>query len=274
MLGQLFPFTFLLFLVTSCTSPPELELHIYLCFGQSNMEGTGAIEPQDTTVNPRFMKLESLDCPELGRVKGTWSPGIPPMTNCNSGLSPADYFGRTMVDSLPEHIKVGVLSVAVGGCDIRLFDKDLYEDHDSTYAEAWFADKVKAYGGNPYKHFIEMAKRAKQDGEIRGILLHQGETNTGDTLWPQYVHKVYNDMLTDLSLESANVPLLAGEVVSVDSSCCAKMNPIIRTLPNVIPTSYVISSNGLTAQDPAHFDSEGYREIGRRYARKMLEVRY
>jgi len=227
---------FLALCIISCTSQPEPELHIYLCFGQSNMEGTGPIEPQDTAVNNRFFKLEAMDCPDLGRVKGEWNPAIPPLCHCSSGLSPADYFGRTMVDSLPEHISVGVLNVAVGGCDIRLFDKDLYQDHDSTYVENWFLDKVKSYDGNPYNRFITLAKEAKHKGEIKGILLHQGETNTGDSLWPQYVHKIYNDILSDLSLEAENVPLIA--------------------------------------QDHAHFDAEGYREFGRRYAWKMLEIGY
>lgn len=261
-----------LFLLSGCAKDPDPEMHIYLCFGQSNMQGTGEVEPQDTIVDRRFMKLESLDCPDLGRVKGTWAPAVPPICQCDSGLSPADYFGRTMVDSLPDHISIGVLSVAIGGCDIRLFDKDIYQDYDSTYTGDWFLDKIKAYGGNPYHHLIKLANEAKHAGQIRGILLHQGETNTGDTLWPQYVNKIYHDILTDLSLEADKVPLLAGELVSVDSSCCASMNPIISRLPDVIGTSHVVSAKGLTAQDHAHFDSEGYREFGRRYAIKMLEL--
>ena len=50
------------------------------------------------------------------------------------------------------------------------------------------------------------------------------------------------------------------------------MNPIINTLPQYIETAHVISSTGLGAMDRAHFDSEGYREFGRRYASKMLEL--
>ena len=51
------------------------------------------------------------------------------------------------------------------------------------------------------------------------------------------------------------------------------MNTIINTLPNTIPTAHVISSSGCTDQaDNAHFDSEGYRKLGRRYAVKMLSL--
>jgi hypothetical protein len=43
----------------------DQDFHIYLCFGQSNMEGAARIEPQDTTVDGRFMVMETLDCPNL-----------------------------------------------------------------------------------------------------------------------------------------------------------------------------------------------------------------
>ena len=248
------------------------NFHIYLCFGQSNMEGQGAIEAQDKEVDERFQVMQALDCPELNRTKEVWRTAIPPLSQCNSGLSPSDYFGKTMVASLPENIKVGVINVAIGGCDIRIFDKDQYQDFDSTYKEDWFLDKVAFYGGNPYQHLMDLAKKAQKEGVVKGILLHQGETNTGDTQWPQYVSKIYNDMLEELSLDASAVPLLAGEVVSVEDSCCAEMNTIINTLPDVIKTAHIISSKDCTVQDNAHFDAEGYRVLGTRYAEKMLTL--
>ncbi len=248
------------------------DFHVYLCFGQSNMEGQGIIEDEDLTAVDRFEVLQALDCPQKGQKYGEWRPAIPPLCQCETGLSPADYFGRKMIENLPMNKRVGVINVAVGGCDIRLFDKDLYEAYDSSYTSQWYIDKIEGYGGNPYQHLVELAKLAQQDGVIKGILLHQGETNTGDEAWPEYVHKVYNNLLTDLSLEAESVPLIAGQVVSVDTSCCAKMNKIIDRLPEQIPTSHVVSSDGCTIMDRAHFDSEGYREIGRRYAAKMLEI--
>lgn len=261
-----------LLLGTIHTFAQDSNFHIYLCFGQSNMEGQGSIEEQDRTVDTRFQVLQSLDCPRLERTKQTWYPAIPPLSQCGSGLSPADYFGRTLVKKLPDSIKVGVINVAVGGCDIRLFDKDQYTAHVATYQEDWFTDKVKAYSGNPYVHLIQLAKLAQQDGVIKGILLHQGETNTGDEQWPTYVKKIYDDILADLSLPANSIPLLVGEVVSAPDNCCDSMNPIINTLPNVLPNAYVISSNDCTAQDNAHFDAAGYRELGTRYATQMLAL--
>lgn len=261
-----------LLLISTHVFSQNPNFYIYLCFGQSNMEGQGGIAAQDRNVDGRFKVFQALTCPNLGRTQATWYTAVPPTCQCYSGLSPADYFGRTMVANLPDSITIGIINVGVGGCDIRLFDKDIYMNYDSTYKESWFIDKVKAYGGNPYKHLIDLAKLAQQDGVIKGILLHQGETNTGDPKWPSYVKKIYNDMLTDLSLNAREVPILAGEVLATSGSCCASMNTIIRRLPDTLPTAHVISSEGCPGQDFAHFNSEGYRMLGRRYAVKMLAL--
>ena len=262
------------FLLTMNIFSQDPNFHIYLCFGQSNMEGQGTIESQDRTVDSSFKVLQAIDCSNLGRTKGAWYTAVPPTCQCWSGLSPADYFGRTMVANLPDSIIVGIINVSIGGCDIRLFDRDIYQEHDSTYTESWFLDKIKAYEGNPYAYLIGLAQLAQQDGVIKGILLHQGETNTGNNQWPSYVKKIYNDMLTDLSLNPDSVPLLAGEVVHADQGgVCASMNSIIARLPDTIPTAHVISSSGCTDKDDnIHFNSEGYRTLGRRYAVKMLSL--
>ncbi len=116
-----FNFKFLLFIVTllltSKSYAQDPDFYIYLCFGQSNMEGQGTIEEQDTIVDSRFQVLQALDCSNLGRSMATWYTAVPPLCLCSSGLSPADYFGRNMVANLPDSIKVGVINVAIGGCD-------------------------------------------------------------------------------------------------------------------------------------------------------------
>lgn len=262
-----------LFLLSANSFSRNRNFHIYLCFGQSNMVGQGPIETQDKTVDSRFKVLQATDCSIINRNKGIWYTAIPPLCQCSSGLSPADYFGRTMVQYLPDSITVGVINVAVGGSDIRLFDKDLYQNYDSTYTQEWYLSQVRAYDGNPRKRLIDMAKLAQNDGVIKGILLHQGEANAGDSNWPSYVKKIYNEILADLSLSADSVPLLSGEVLSAPGNCCATwMNPIIDKLPMTIPTAYIISSNGLTGQDAAHFDSPSYRTFGIRYATKMLSL--
>ena len=87
---------------------PDPNFHVYLAFGQSNMEGFPGIEPQDKSgVDPRFRMLAAVDFASLGRQKGEWYDAIPPLCRSSTGLCPADYFGRTMVAGMPERITVG-----------------------------------------------------------------------------------------------------------------------------------------------------------------------
>ncbi|WP_029033841.1 alpha/beta hydrolase-fold protein [Salinimicrobium terrae] len=256
------------------TSAQDSNFHIYQAFGQSNMEGHAKFEPQDTVaLSERFKVLQAVDCPDLDRKKGNWYTAKPPLSRCNTGLTPTDYFGREMINNLPENIKVGVVNVSVGGTKIELFDKGNFESYVES-APDWLKNTVKQYDGNPYGRLVELAKIAQRDGVIKGILLHQGESNTGDTLWPQKVKDVYDDLIADLNLDPAKVPLLAGEMVSKEEGgVCASMNEIIAKLPEVIPNSYVVSSEGCTAmKDNLHFTPEGYRKLGRRYGKKMLEA--
>ncbi|MBO9563882.1 MAG: sialate O-acetylesterase [Niastella sp.] len=262
-----------LLLISAGAWAQDPNFYIFLCFGQSNMEGAARFEPQDTTVDGRFQVLEAVDCPNLDRTMGKWYTAKPPLCRCRTGLSPADYFGRKMLAGLPANAKVGVIHVAVGGCKIELFDKDRYEAYAAT-APDWMKGMIKEYGGNPYGRLVEMAKIAQRDGVIKGILVHQGESNTNDTTWPRQVKTVYDNLIKDLRLDPAAVPLLAGEVVNADQGgVCASMNKIIATLPNTIPNSYVISSAGCTdGPDNLHFNAEGYRMLGERYADKMLSL--
>ena len=252
------------------------NFHIYLCFGQSNMEGNARIEAQDTvSVDPRFQVMETLDCSNLNRTKGGWYTAVPPLCRCRTGLSPADYFGRTLVSKLPQDVRVGVINVSIGGCKIELFDKDNYQTYMET-APGWMKGMVNDYEGNPYGRLVEMAKLAQKDGVIKGILLHQGESNPNDSLWTQKVKGVYDNLVADLNLDPKNTPLLAGELLSEEfQGKCHGFNQFIAQLPSVVPNAHVVSSQGCPgAPDGLHFTAEGYRKLGQRYGEKMLQVNY
>jgi hypothetical protein len=268
------PFLYLaLILIGHKAFSQDPDFHIYICFGQSNMEGYARLDSQDTIVDPRFKVLQAVDCDNLARNKGNWYTAVSPLSRCNTGLTPADYFGRTMVANLPRNIKVGIINVAVGGCKIELFDKNNYKTYTAS-APSWMINTLRQYGGNPYGYMLELAKLAQKDGVIKGILLHQGESNTGDTSWPLKVKGVYENILSDLNLKAEAVPLLAGEVVNADTKgVCASMNAIIANLPQAVPTAHVISSaNCEDSPDNLHFNLAGYKELGSRYAIQMLAL--
>nr|WP_091697231.1 sialate O-acetylesterase [Algoriphagus locisalis] len=270
---KLFSASFLTMFFTASSFAQDPNFYIFLSFGQSNMEGHSKPEPQDTVANERFKVLQAVDCPDLDRIMGNWYTAIPPLSRCNTGLTPGDYFGKTLAESLPDSIKIGIINVSVGGCKIELFEKDSYESYVET-APGWMKGMIAQYDGNPYGRLLELAKIAQKDGVIKGILLHQGESNTGDKSWPKKVEGVYDNLLSDLGLAPDSVPLLAGELVSAEQGGkCASMNPIIATLPDVIPNSYVISSADCEAiADGLHFSAAGYRLLGSRYGEQMAAL--
>lgn len=250
------------------------NFYIFLCLGQSNMEGNARIEECDKVdVDPRFQMMAAVDFPTMSREQGKWYTAVPPLCRENTGLTPVDYFGRTMVENLPANAKIGIINVAIGGCKIQAFMKDSIEDYVKT-APHWMKGMLQAYDNRPYDRLVQMAKLAQKKGVIKGILLHQGESNTGDPKWTAMVQSVYEDLLKDLNLKAENVPLLAGEVVNADrGGVCASMNEIINTLPQVIKNSYVVSSSACpNTFDQLHFSAAGYRELGKRYATTMLKL--
>ena len=250
------------------------NFQIYLCFGQSNMEGNATPEAQDyENVSERFKMMAAVDFSNPVRKRGEWYSAIPPLCRQGTGLTPADYFGRTMVEKLPDNVKVGVINVAVGGTSIKGFMEEYVADYVAGEAD-WFKNYMACYDNNPFRRLVETAKRAQNYGIIRGILMHQGETDGGMGNWAQNVKKVYERLLDELDLSADNVPLLAGETVQTDQGgYCGGFNNVIATLPNVIPTAHVISSKGCPQKgDGLHFTAEGYRTIGKRYAECMLEL--
>ena len=252
------------------------NFHIYLCFGQSNMEGNAQWEDVDNEVDSRFQMLATTNFDNPKRTMGNWYTANCPIVSPMGKLGPTDYFGRTMVAAMPTNVKIGVVAVAMGGSPIEMFDKDKYEQKLKDNPTEWWAKLSKNYyGSNPYGRLIEMAKKAQESGVIKGILLHQGCSNCGNPEWPNMVKKIYNDMLTDLNLNAEEVPLFVGETEYENmSGGCSSHNTVVAKIPSVIPTGHVVSAEGIPGNgtDPWHFSAAGYRTLGKRYAFEALKV--
>ena len=252
------------------------NFHIYLCFGQSNMEGNAQWEDVDNEVDSRFQMLATTNFDNPKRTMGNWYTANCPIVSPMGKLGPTDYFGRTMVATMPTNVKIGVVAVAMGGSPIEMFDKDKYEQKLKNNPTEWWAQLSKNYyGSNPYGRLIEMAKKAQESGVIKGILLHQGCSNCGNPEWPNMVKKIYNDMLADLNLNAEDVPLFVGETEYENmGGGCSSHNTVVAKIPSVIPTGHVVSAEGIPGNgtDAWHFSAAGYRTLGKRYAFEALKV--
>lgn len=268
----------LMFLLTSLAlkaQSPDPNFHIYLAFGQSNMEGQGPIEEEDRNVPSNVKVLWSSTASDVAdefRNTGKWYTAVPPLSHRYGKLGVAEYFGRKLSEELGESITIGIINVSVAGASIQLFDKDTYADYINKSA-SWMIQRIDAYGGNPYERLIEMAKLAQKEGVIKGIIMHQGETDRDDNEWPSKVKKVYDNIISDLNLGN-DIPLLAGEALRSGVGSTANTN--IAKLPKQSSNFYVVSSEGFNQAlgdgQNLHFTAQEYRDFGERYAEKMIEV--
>lgn len=253
------------------------NFQIYLCFGQSNMEGNAAIEPQDLeNVDERFQMMAVVS-DGWEREAGNWYTAIPPLCRHDTGLTPADYFGRTMVEELSKtnpDIKIGVIMVAIGGAGIKAFHKTEYISYYQA-ADTWQRGLMDCYDGYPYGKLVDMARKAQKQGVIKGILMHQGESDAFQDYWEGAVKDIYDNLISDLGLKAEETPFLVGEMCR-DKLGVGYNDNKIPNLKNYISNCYVVSSENCPGKDDPtddwHFSAEGYRELGRHYAETMISV--
>ena len=277
---------------------PRNNFHVYLCFGQSNMVGYlgsgDSISAADKDVSENFKVLAAANNGQnpFSRQIGQWYTAVPPLVRNGTGLSPASYFGSALLEGISDpQVSVGVIVVAVDGAAINGFSKNQTEANAYFSAQqSWMQNQSSAYNNYPYGRLVEMAKIAQETGVIKGILMHQGESgkasyNNGvigsngsdNANWGKAVREIYDNLLEDLSLDPASIPFLAGQQVGNNNSHIAA---VASSFPDGV--AHVISSDGCSAwnasssdqNDRIHFSLEGYRELGRRYAQKMLELLY
>ena len=250
---------------------PDPNFHIYIAYGQSNMGGTADAQSADKVEHPRFKIFATQKCSGKGRnTLGEVYPAVPSLFNCGNTISIADWFGRTMADSMPD-VTVGIIPVAVGGASIKLFDQEQYASYLST-AEDWLKNYAKEYAsdGNVTKTIIDIAKKAQEVGVIKGFIFHQGETDGGYPDWPKIVKKTRDDILKALDMSSDTVPFVAGELLR--DGCC--YSDRVSKLPETMDNTYYASSEDLGGNgvDRYHFGHDAYVTFGKRYAEQMLKA--
>lgn len=266
------------------------NFYIYIVFGQSNAEGFAA-QPlnEDKIPNPNLKNLIAYDNYDnedatgannshLGEWESVSEPNCRKSKRYSTAFSWVKSFGEEMLARNPGK-KFGFVHVAVASAGIRLFDKDQYVAYmnGSQTDPAPDANAQKkaqyAYAGNPYQRIIDMAKIAQQYGTIKGILMHQGEADGWKSFWPSEVKKVYRDMLRDLSLQSADVPLIFGEPTAGNGAIPNQEAIVTEGNTYYIPNCYKVQALDLPyiPNNRLHFTREGYIELGKRYAEKATE---
>ncbi|MCA9060396.1 MAG: sialate O-acetylesterase, partial [Planctomycetaceae bacterium] len=245
----------LLLSVLPCLAADEHPMDLYLLIGQSNMAGRGAVEDQDREVLPRVMMLNQAE---------EWVPAVDPLhfDKPVAGVGVGRTFGRLMAEASPDVI-VGLIPCAVGGSPI------------DSWQPGEFYPPTKSH---PWDDALRRAKAAMTKGTLKGILWHQGESDSNAELAPGYQEKLH-DLIGRLRTELAapDVPFIAGQMGQFSERPWSEAKQLVdqahRTLPEHVAQTAFVNSDGLQHKgDEIHFDSASYRELGRRYAEAMLQL--
>lgn len=292
---MIFPKKALLFsFAVALTSLPtsaqvDSNFHIYLLFGQSNMAGGGAgvslggsgagtMITADCDTSPRVKVLAFCDCGAGSgaactqrssvRIHDTWYTAFPALHICNEGISPGDWFAKTLLDSIRSDIKIGLIPCALSGMSLNVFFKGGSNFNIPTWAHPTLLNS------SPYAWMLARCKLAQQTGVIKGILLHQGESGSGSPpalSWTAMATAIIDSLKKDLSLPNP-FTVVVGELRQTAGSCCAGMNTQIDQFASQYVNCGLASSADVSGQsdDPYHFDAAGMRVMGKRYALAFL----
>lgn len=234
--------------------PDKENIWVFMLAGQSNMAGRGKVEPVDTIPDCRIFTINKEG--ELILAKEPLHFYEPTMTGLDCGLS----FGKELLKHIPDNISVLIIPTAVGGSSISQWI------NDSTFRNVRLMTNFK-----------EKVEIGQKYGAIKGILWHQGESDASR----QETIEIYNKQLQNLftlfrnTVGNSELPIIIGELGSFSKTddnwkaLNAKIEEYIKTDPN----AYLIKTNDLKEKgDRIHFDSEGQREMGKRFARRFIEI--
>lgn len=269
---------------------PKSKFHIYLALGQSNMQGAAHL-PDEPISHPRVRVLQGQNCSQHDHPYGEWREHFQPVIRCPEGdrpkpdgssgpigLSPVDTFAVTMAEAAGPDVTIGLVGAAYGGTDIQAHLPNCadFGACRPPYGDVNGAPVVD--GTTPiYPWILDLARKAQEVGTIKGIILHHGENNAGDSNWLMYVDQYITALRNDLDLDPAEVPLVAGELPY--TGCCANQhNPLVHRVVEIENGHWVSAGptdDGTTLGDRGdalHWSTFSVIEMGKRYAAKMLEA--
>jgi hypothetical protein len=236
--------------------PAPEQFHLFLLVGQSNMAGRGVVTLEDKEADPRVLMLNQA---------GAWVPAVDPMhfdKPAAVGVGLGRTFGLAMARANPG-VTIGLIPCAVGGSPIDVWQPGAY------YAPT---------KSHPWDDAVRRTTLALKSGTLKGILWHQGESDSHATLAPKYEAKLH-DLIVRFrrELQAPEVPFVVGQLGKFADSPWSEsriqVDAVHRALPEKVAHTAFVSAEGLQHKgDKVHFDADSYRELGRRYAAAYLRI--
>ncbi len=231
------------------------NFHLYILAGQSNMAGRGQVQEQDMQTHPRVYVLNQGNEWELAKDPLHFDKlGI-------VGVGPGLAFGKAMA-GYKKRVRIGLIPCAAGGSPI------------SSWAKGGYHKQTKSH---PYDDAVIRAKAAMQDGVIKGIIWHQGESDSKPEKIQVYQAKL-EKLIANFRRDSGDekLPFVVAKLADfyVERNPNAEsINKILENIPNIVENTACVDVSGFTHKgDVLHFDTKSSRELGRRYAEQMIKL--
>ncbi len=236
--------------------PPKEKFHLFLLAGQSNMAGRGEVLPEDRKPDERILMLNAA---------GEWVPATDPVhyDKPGAGVGPARSFARALTAADPT-VTVGLIPAACGGSSIRQWEPGAY----------WRQTR-----SHPYDDAVQRTRRAQQDGTLKAILWHQGESDANAGGLPEYEPRLTRMIAAfRRDLQMPDLPFIAGQLSRPAkgrwSENRSRFDAALRRALNASPPSALVPSDGLTLnRDRIHFDRKSQQEFGKRYFEAYRSLR-
>ncbi|MCF0074332.1 sialate O-acetylesterase [Dyadobacter sp. CY261] len=234
------------------TTPVQMDL--YLLIGQSNMAGRGVVDAASQPDSPQVWAINRHN---------EWKMAGDPLHEDKPavvGVGPGLTFAQEILKKQPERV-IGLIPCAVGGSGIEDWQPGAKHEQTGIYA---------------YDEMLLRVKEAQKRGMIKGIIWHQGESDSSPEKKDAYAAKLgafFERLRRDTHTE--NVPLIVGtlgDFYVAKHPDAALINQVIVDYAKKNKLVYLASASGLTHKgDDTHFDTASARELGRRYAEAFLK---
>ncbi len=229
-----------------------MKKHVFILAGQSNMQGCGNFGTNSRLHDERLFSFGGSAWRQAEEPLHEYTCKVWP----DGGAGLAMSFGLRLLTEFPEW-EIGFVPCAVSGSELNRWQPgaELFENAVARTREALTAG----------------------DGELCGILWHQGETDskdreTAETYGERFVRTIHG-FRREFSNEK--LPVIAGELgrFLADNTDF----PHFRTVNTALlrTATAFVSSAGLTDRDRndhTHFDTDSLREFGVRYAKTYTQL--
>jgi len=225
------------------------KINAFLLIGQSNMSGRGDIDKVPVLSNSNILMFR----------QGKWIPAVEPLHTDKewAGVGMGMAFAVELAEKFPES-RIGLIPCAFGGSPLS----------------RWVP------GGDLYENAIAITKQAMEQSVLKGILWHQGESDSGNKDDADTYGQRFASMITGMrkELSADDVPVITGELGEFlegqeNIAFFKNVNDTLHNLKETIPLYGCVSSAGLIDKgDAVHFDALSLREFGKRYAKEYMAI--